>query len=124
MALKLEGARIIDCSTFRDMVCRFENMRYLSLSGTFYVKSDAVSALASAGQQLQQVRPTPYPLAFTLRAVTERWPATVLLKMVHLDTLTLTSGTLGELIGLLEHGGVARANTWAVGCLVSDTEPP
>lgn len=55
MALELTGARIIDCSTFRDMVCCFENMRYLSLSGTFYVKSDAVSALAKAGQQLQEV---------------------------------------------------------------------
>lgn len=56
VALKLTEARIIDCTTFRDMVCRFESMRHLSLSGTFYVKSEAVTALAMAGQQLQEVR--------------------------------------------------------------------
>lgn len=55
MSLKLTGARIIEDAIFRDMVCRFENLRYLSLNGTFYVKSDAINALAMAGQQLQEV---------------------------------------------------------------------
>lgn len=55
VSLKLMGARIIEDATFRDMVCRFENMRYLSLDGTFYVKSEAINALAMAGQQLQEV---------------------------------------------------------------------
>lgn len=55
VSLELKGARIIEGATFRDMVCRFQSMRYLSLDGTFYVKSDAMSALASAGQQLQEV---------------------------------------------------------------------
>lgn len=55
ISLKLTGARIIDCNTFRDMVCRFENMRHLFLSGTFYVKSNAINALAKAGTQLQEV---------------------------------------------------------------------
>lgn len=55
VSLKLKGARIIEGATFRDMVCRFQSMKYLSLDGTFYVKSDAMSALASAGQQLQEV---------------------------------------------------------------------
>ncbi|CAN0449820.1 unnamed protein product [Ascophyllum nodosum] len=55
LSLKLMEARIIEGATFREMVCRFHNMRYLSLDGTFYVKSDAMSALAAAGQQLQEV---------------------------------------------------------------------
>lgn len=38
------------------MVCRFENIRHLSLDGTFYVKSEDIHALAVAGQQLQEVR--------------------------------------------------------------------
>lgn len=55
VSLKLKGARIIEGATFRDMVCRFKNMRYLSLDGTFYVKSEAINALAMAGQQLHEV---------------------------------------------------------------------
>lgn len=55
ISLKLTGARITDCDTFRDMVCRFENMRHLSLSGTFFVKSDEMNALAMAGTPLQEV---------------------------------------------------------------------
>lgn len=55
VSLKLTGARIIRDDTFRDMVCTFESMRYLSLDGTFYVKSQAINALAKAGQQLQEV---------------------------------------------------------------------
>lgn len=38
------------------MVRTFESMRHLSLDGTFYVKSQAINALAKAGQQLQEVR--------------------------------------------------------------------
>lgn len=56
VSLKLTGARIIRDDTFRDMVRTFESMRYLSLDGTFYVKSQAINALAKAGQQLQEVR--------------------------------------------------------------------
>ncbi|CAM9474801.1 unnamed protein product [Choristocarpus tenellus] len=48
-------ARVIDDSTFRELVCRFDSMRRLSLLGTFYVKSDAIESLASAGHQLQEV---------------------------------------------------------------------
>ncbi|CAB1107852.1 unnamed protein product [Ectocarpus sp. CCAP 1310/34] len=55
VSLKLAGARIIRDDTFRDMVRTFESMRYLSLNGTFYVKSQAINALAKAGQQLQEV---------------------------------------------------------------------
>lgn len=56
VSLKLTGARIIRDDTFRDMVRTFESMRHLSLDGTFYVKSQAINALAKAGQQLQEVR--------------------------------------------------------------------
>ncbi|CAN0427805.1 unnamed protein product, partial [Hapterophycus canaliculatus] len=55
VSLKLTGARIIQDDTFRDMVRTFESMRHLSLDGTFYVKSQAINALAKAGQQLQEV---------------------------------------------------------------------
>eukprot|EP00903_Cladosiphon_okamuranus_P013626 g12690.t1 len=55
VSLKLTGARIIRDDIFRDMVRTFESMRYLSLDGTFYVKSQAINALAKAGQQLQEV---------------------------------------------------------------------
>lgn len=58
VSLKLSRARIIRDDTFRDMVRTFESMRYLSLDGTFYVKSQAINALAKAGQQLQEVRST------------------------------------------------------------------
>lgn len=62
VSLKLTGARIIRDDTFRDMVRTFESMRYLSLDGTFYVKSQAINALAKAGQHLQEVRSTFVPL--------------------------------------------------------------
>ena len=55
VSLELDKARIIKDATFRDMVRRFKNMRSLSLNGTFYVKSQAINALAMAGRQLQKV---------------------------------------------------------------------
>ncbi|CAM9263947.1 unnamed protein product [Discosporangium mesarthrocarpum] len=55
LSLRVMTARVIDGSTFRDLVRRFDSMRRLSLWGTFYVKSDAIGSLARAGQQLQEV---------------------------------------------------------------------